>query len=454
MHERRTCTILSPTAILGYGFPESSFERALACDPDVIAVDGGSTDPGPYYLGAGKPFTNRNGVKRDLSYMIEAGLSRKIPVIIGTAGGSGAKVHVDWCLEIIREIVQEQKLGACRIGVIYADIPGSIVAQRLAEGGITPLAGVPALTQEYLAQTTNIVAQMGHEPMIDALDRGCDIILAGRAYDPACFAAVPIRMGFDPGLCLHAGKILECAAIAATPGSGSDCVIGIIDEDHFTLKTVSDERRFTEESTCAHTLYEKSDPYHLPGPGGMLNLEHTEFREISDGVEVYGSVFEPSEHYTIKLEGARLTGYRTISIAATRDPIMIGQLDEIIEQVQQRVAKLVPQLYADSQICVHQYGRNGVMGPMEPNPVYEGHESVLLIDVLGRRQEDADSVCSLMRSTLLHYGYRGRIATAGNLAFPFSPSDISTGEVYEFSLYHILQQKPDDTFFPVKEVLL
>ncbi len=138
MHERRTCTILSPTAILGYGFPESSFERALACDPDVIAVDGGSTDPGPYYLGAGKPFTNRNGVKRDLSYMIEAGLSRRIPVIIGTAGGSGAKVHVDWCLEIIREIVQEQKLGACKIGVIYADIPGSIVAQRLAEG-VSPL---------------------------------------------------------------------------------------------------------------------------------------------------------------------------------------------------------------------------------------------------------------------------------------------------------------------------
>ena len=53
--DRHTLRILSPTAILGYGFPDRSFTRALERDPDLIAVDGGSTDPGPYYLGAGVP---------------------------------------------------------------------------------------------------------------------------------------------------------------------------------------------------------------------------------------------------------------------------------------------------------------------------------------------------------------------------------------------------------------
>ncbi|MCK7490600.1 MAG: hypothetical protein MZW92_01570 [Comamonadaceae bacterium] len=33
-------------------------------------------------------------------------------------------------------------------------------------------------------------------------------------------------LGFDEGLALHMGKILECAAIAATPGSGADCALG------------------------------------------------------------------------------------------------------------------------------------------------------------------------------------------------------------------------------------
>lgn len=38
---------LSPTAILGYGFPEESFRKAMAESPDLIAVDAGSSDPAP-----------------------------------------------------------------------------------------------------------------------------------------------------------------------------------------------------------------------------------------------------------------------------------------------------------------------------------------------------------------------------------------------------------------------
>ncbi|HBI56131.1 MAG TPA: 3-methylaspartate ammonia-lyase, partial [Firmicutes bacterium] len=58
-------TVLSPTAILGYGFPKQSFLEGLTHNPDVIGVDAGSVDPGPYYLGAGVSFTDRAAVKRD-----------------------------------------------------------------------------------------------------------------------------------------------------------------------------------------------------------------------------------------------------------------------------------------------------------------------------------------------------------------------------------------------------
>ena len=42
--------VLSPTAILGYGFTIESFIAGMDRKPHVIAVDAGSTDPGPYYL--------------------------------------------------------------------------------------------------------------------------------------------------------------------------------------------------------------------------------------------------------------------------------------------------------------------------------------------------------------------------------------------------------------------
>lgn len=55
------------------------------------------------------------------------------------------------------------------------------------------------------------------------------------------------------------GKILECAAIAALPGSGSDCMFGYLREDHFELK-LNPTRKCTTLSIAAHTLYEKEQP--------------------------------------------------------------------------------------------------------------------------------------------------------------------------------------------------
>ena len=83
--------ILSPTAILGYGFPESSFLKGIEENPDLIAVDAGSTDPGPYYLGAAESTLSWESQKKDLQVLLKARHEAGIPLIIGTAGCSGAK---------------------------------------------------------------------------------------------------------------------------------------------------------------------------------------------------------------------------------------------------------------------------------------------------------------------------------------------------------------------------
>jgi hypothetical protein len=154
-------------------------------------------------------------VKRDLRYMIVAGVKNNIPVVIGTAGGSGAAPHLEWCRQIIHEIAQEEKLSFS-MALIPSDVDKAIVHQALDNGKITALDFVPELTHEAIEESTYIVAQMGVEPFQRALKAGAQVVLGGRAYDPACFAALPIMQGFDEGLALHCGKILECAAIAAT----------------------------------------------------------------------------------------------------------------------------------------------------------------------------------------------------------------------------------------------
>ena len=88
------------------------------------------------------------------------------------------------------------------------------------------------------------------------------------------------------------------------------------------------------------------------------------------------------------------------------------------------------------------------MGALETNREITSHEIGIVIDVVADTQEHSAAACSVARSTLLHYGYPGRIATAGNLAFPFSPSDVKVGAIYTFSVYHLLETEDPESLFP------
>lgn len=122
--------IISPTAILGYGFPVSSFEAGLKLKPHVIAIDAGSTDAGPYYLGAGVSFTAKEAVKRDLKYILKAAYSLKIPVLIGSAGGAGAKPHLEWLLDIIDKVTDEECINFKK-SIIYSDVSKKLLLKKL-----------------------------------------------------------------------------------------------------------------------------------------------------------------------------------------------------------------------------------------------------------------------------------------------------------------------------------
>ena len=440
--------ILSPSGIVGYGFPEESFLAGVAQKPDLIACDAGSTDPGPYYLGSGIPFTNATAVKRDLTLMLKAARELDIPLVIGTTGSAGADVHVEREVKILREIAKEQKLSF-KLAVISSEFSADFLVEQLDAGNIEKLGPAPVPTPQDIRESTHVVAQMGIEPIIKALDEGAQVVLCGRCYDPAAFAAPAIRLGYDKGLALHLGKILECAAICATPGSASDCIMGYLREDSFSVEPLNPERKCTPTSVSAHTLYEKSNPYILPGPGGHLDLSDCTFTAESDRrVRVTGSRFVPEAVPSVKLEGAKEAGCRTVSICGNRDPIFISQLDDILENVKKRTAANLSADF-DYQLDFIVYGKNGVMGALEPQQEITSHEVGIVIDVVADTQEHSAAVCSVARSTLLHYGYPGRIATAGNLAFPFSPSDIKVGPIYVFSVYALLRSEDPLSLFPI-----
>lgn len=442
--------ILSPCGILGYGFPRESFVNGVERKPDAIVVDAGSTDAGPHKLGAGCAIVSRMAMYQDLQMFVEYGLKQKIPVVIGSAGGAGAAVHVQWTLDILNDVLKDAGVTA-NVAVIGADIPHEAVLQAMDEKRIHPLGtNIPKLDRQTVEATGDIVAQMGHEPIIRALDTGADIVVAGRTYDPSSFAAVCIREGFDPGLAYHMGKVLECGALCAEPGTTKDCIMGTIYRDHFEVEALNPARRCTVTTVAAHTFYEKENPCILHGPGFTLNLTDCRFEPVGESaVAVYGSRYEKADVYTVKLEGARKVAYRTFVVAGIRDPLLISKIEQVETEVKQSVRTQLYRLDPDSyQMNFYNYGIDGIMGATEPDRT-PGHEICVLFEALAQTQDLANTICASMRSTFLHYGYNGRKSTAGNLAFPFAPSDVPFGAVYAFSVYHLMQIADPLALFPV-----
>lgn len=446
--------ILAPTGILGYGFPKAFFDKGMEEKPDAIVVDAGSTDAGPHKLGACKSIVSDEAYMRDLELIINAGAENDIPVVIGSAGGAGARPHVEHTTDIIKAIIRKYGLKKLKTAVVWADIEKDLVMEKMSQGKVYPLnRGVPELTSVRLERTNAIVAQMGYEPILKALNMGARLIICGRAYDPSPFAAVAEFYGLPLAFGFHAGKILECAALCAVPGTTKDCIMGIIREDGFIIYPLSENRRCTPLSVAAHTFYEKEHPYLLHGPGIVMDLKDCEFNALDDKrVMVTGSRLLTSKPYRIKLEGACQAAYRTFTVAGIRDPLMIARLKEIEKSTEEKVREYYADIFSgDYQINFINYGLDGVLGENEPVKAIP-HEVGIVFEAIADSQEKADAICSMLRSTLLHWDYEGRKSTAGNLAFTFAPSDISFGPVYEFSVYHLMELDEDEItgLFPVE----
>lgn len=440
---------LSLCGMLGYGYPLDNLKRGINPHVCFIGADNGSTDPGPYYLGSGTGFVKSMQIRRDLEPALLTARKQNIPLIIGSAGGAGAKPHVDSFIKILHDISHQHKLHY-RLAIIYSDIDKKQVLDALQQNRLSPCGPAPTLTEKRIHQSSHIVGQMGTEPFIEALEAGAQVIIAGRSCDTAIFSALPVWKGFDPGLALHAAKIAECGALCAVPAGANDSLSVILSENHFIVEPTNPARRCTPESVAAHSMYEQPDPNCFYEPEGKIDMQHSQFTSFGErAVKVSGTRLIPPARDTIKLEAAVLKGYRTISIAGLRDPSAISHLEEIEAGVRDKVAQNTKGIIDPNAYSLHflRYGLDGVTGPREPLPAPLPREVGLVIESIASTQELADTVLSLARSTALHQPFEGRKTTAGNLAFPFSPSDVSCGPVYEFSIYHLLETQKNQPLF-------
>ena len=444
--------VLVPTGMLGGGFDPATVERGLALRPDVIAVDGGSTDSGPYYLGTGQPKTTAAAVARDLQILLVAAAEARIPLIVGSCGTSGADAGVDWVAGLAESIIEGEHL-ALNVARIYSEQTAEDLGVQLAAGRIHPLPPMGALTAETLESCTRIVGMMGHEPILTALQGGAGVVLAGRATDTAIAAAVPLSLGMPPGPTWHAAKIVECGGQCTTdPRAGG--VFATIDEAGFTIEPLDPSAACTPISVAAHMLYETVNPYEMREPAGTLVVTDATYRAL-DGrrVRVEGSRFEPADQHTIKLEGAKISGYETVSFVAIRDPRILEDIETwaalLRTVLTDRVLQTLGLAPTDYALDIRLYGHNAILEDLDPETRRAREVAVMLI-VRAADQATATAVAKVANPLMLHLPLPD-MAYLPSLAFATSPAETERGAAYGFVLNHVVDVDSPTSMFRIED---
>lgn len=440
--------ILAASGQLGYGIPEAALQRGLARRPHLIGCDMGSIDPGPYYLGSGQMAAPAAMVYRDLELVLSAALALGIPLIIGSAGTAGARPQLEATVALVRAIAQAKGLRF-RLTTVASDLAPELVLQALRAGQLQPIGPMANPTEADILQCSHIVGQCGTETLARALREPTDVLIAGRACDTAVFAALPEMLGYPTALCQHMAKIIECTSLCCNP-SARDAMLAELDQDGFTLESMNPLAHATPASVAAHALYEQANPFEVDEPTGTLLLQQAQYQALdAHRTRVSGAQWRPRAQATLKIEGAARLGERWVLLAGVADPTLLASLDEILQVVEARVRALLPGHWS---MHPHIYGQGAVRAL--PQAQHSQHEAGLVIEFVAATADLARTAAGVFKQNLLHHGFAGRLCSAGNLAFAFTPSELDAGTAYRFVLYHVMQAAPLDEIFRVETCVI
>jgi hypothetical protein len=141
-HNGTEIRVVAATGVCGSGFREASLAEAMRRQPHFTGCDCGSTDPGPYPLGAGLTAFPRIAIKRDLRLTLLAARQAGIPLLLGSAGTAGGAPHVAIVKDLLYEIAAEEGLSF-PLAIIHAEQDKTYLKRRLREGRIKPLKPAP-----------------------------------------------------------------------------------------------------------------------------------------------------------------------------------------------------------------------------------------------------------------------------------------------------------------------
>ena len=435
----KSLKIICPNGHLGFApLRPESFQLGVQARPDYIAADSGSDDVGPVPLGSDTSTSPQSWQRQDLEHMLLASRKLGVPMIIGSAGDTGSNSRVDMYVNMIQELAKKHKLAPFRLGYFYSEVSKERVRKAIRGGSpVSGLDGYADLTEAELDATDRIVAMAGVHPFVELLRQGADVIIGGRSSDAALFAAPALHHGFHADQAYYLGKVLECASFCAEPYGGKETVMGEITASDVRVTAMLPAQRCTIASVSGHAMYERSNPFEEFFAGGKLDMTNCHYEQLDERTtRVTGSRFLPDAKVRVKLEGAGKVGERFVGLCGIRDPYTIANVDKVIEWAREQVRARFGE--TGYELHYNVYGRDGVMGDLEPLRDQPGHELCVMVQGVAPTREMAEELTMIGLRQMFYARLPDVKGTAGSVSFPLDEV-LPASAAYRWTLNHTLE---------------
>jgi hypothetical protein len=175
-------------------------------------------------------------------------------------------------------------------------------------------------------------------------------------------------------------------------------------------------------------------------------MTHCRYEQVDERTtRVTGSRFLADGSTRVKLEGAGKVGERFVGLCGIRDPYTIANVDRVIGWARDQVrARFGDDGY---QLHYNVYGRDGVMGELEPLRHQPGHELGIMVQGVAPTAEMAEEVTLIGLRQMFYARLPDVKGTAGSVAFPLDEV-LRASPAYRWTLNHTVAVDDPMELFP------
>ena len=147
----------------------------------------------------------------------------------------------------------------------------------------------------------------------------------------------------------------------------------------------------------------------------------------------------------IKLEGSGKVGERYLGMAGVRDPYTIAHIDEVIAWTKAQVEE---RLHGkDYQLSYRIFGKNGVMGDLEPIKHTKSYELLIVVEGVSPDEKVAQEATMIGMRQIFYARLPDVKGTAGTAAFVLDEV-LKASPAYEWTLNHTVAVDDPMELFP------